>query len=99
MSKELTLKDTEKLMESSDYRERFIAEYWQTKIRYEKLKHFNTRIECQNAFNGPEVYHDCPNKLLRDQQTKMGELLHILELRAIIENINLNNIFSGAQDE
>jgi hypothetical protein len=93
MSKELTLKDTEKLMESSDYRERFIAEYWQTKIRYEKLKHFNTRIECQNAFNGPEVQHDCPNKLLRDQQTKMGELLHILEVRAILERINLNEIF------
>lgn len=93
MSKKLTLKDTEKLMESSDYRERFIAEYWQTKIRYEKLKHFNTRIECEKAFNGPEVYYDCPNKLLRDQQTKMGELLHILELRAIIENINLNEIF------
>lgn len=93
MGKELTLKDTEKLMKSSDYRERFIAEYWQTKIRYEKLKHFNTRIECENAFNGPTVQHDCPNKLLRDQQTKMGELLHILELRAILEHINLNDIF------
>lgn len=93
MGKELTLKDTKKLMTSSDYRERFIAEYWQTKIRYEKLKHFNTRIECENAFNGPIVQHDCPNKLLRDQQTKMGELLHILELRAIIEKIDLNEIF------
>ena len=36
------LKETTKLMTSTDYKERFVAEYWQTKIRYEKLKAFNT---------------------------------------------------------
>ena len=40
----MTLNDTIEKMNSADYKERFIAEYQQTKIRYEKLKHFNTRI-------------------------------------------------------
>ena len=34
-------KDTVNLMLSSDYKERFKAEYYQTKIRYEKLKKLN----------------------------------------------------------
>lgn len=33
----MELKDTIKLMESKDYKERFKAEYYQTKIRWEKL--------------------------------------------------------------
>lgn len=33
----MELKDTIKIMNSSDYKERFKAEYYQTKIRYEKL--------------------------------------------------------------
>ena len=33
----ITLDDTIILMSSSDYKDRFKAEYWQTKIRYEKL--------------------------------------------------------------
>lgn len=32
----MELKDTIKLMTSEDYKERFAAEYLQTKIRYEK---------------------------------------------------------------
>ena len=34
----MELKDTVEGMESPDYKERFKAEYYQTKIRYEKLK-------------------------------------------------------------
>lgn len=41
----MELKDTIEMMTSEDYKERFKAEYYQTKIRYEKLKKFNTRIE------------------------------------------------------
>ena len=33
----ITFKDTVNLMLSDDYKERFIAEYYQTKIRYKKL--------------------------------------------------------------
>ena len=87
-----TLKSTEKLMSSSDYKERFIAEYWQTKIRYEKLKAFCNKIEAtfwHAHIEEPE--HDCSYELLREQQRAMGEYLHILELRAVVEGIDLGS--------
>ena len=63
------LKDTIDQMTSEDYRERFKAEYWQTKIRYEKLKDFCNRIEAENYSCKVDVpKHDCPLHLLRDQQ-------------------------------
>ena len=93
------LKETVELMNSKDYKERFIAEYWQLKIRYEKLKNFNNKIEASHAVNfrpleygelaKGEPNHDCPYDMLLNQQRCMGELLHILEVRAVIENINL----------
>lgn len=87
----ICLEETKKLMMSKNYRERFIAEYWQTKIRYEKLKTFNVQIEAAELCpeNIREPIHDCPNELLREQQRIMGEYLHILELRAYIEDIDL----------
>ena len=86
----MVLEDTIPMMTSDDYRERFFAEYAQTKIRHEKLKHFCNRIEGAMLVSeaGPE--HDCPLSLLREQQTAMGEYLHILELRAVIEHIDLS---------
>ena len=45
----MELNNTVELMNSSDYRDRFKAEYYQTKIRYEKLKKFNTKIEAAYA--------------------------------------------------
>ena len=82
------------MMNSADYKERFKAEYWQTKIRYERLKAFNTKIEAaewmrisNQEFEMPK--HDCPERLLKDQQKIMGEYLHILEVRAEIEGIDL----------
>lgn len=96
----MELKDTVELMQSSDYKERFIAEYWQTKIRYEKLKHFNNIITAARATTNNDVMvtdvmvvepkHDCPKYMLEEQQHLMGEYLHILEVRAIIEGIDLD---------
>lgn len=90
----MELKDTAEMMGSADYKERFIAEYRQTKIRYEKLKAFNNKIDAaemtmglKNAVDMPK--HDCPLYLLKDQQRAMGEYLHILEIRAVIEGIEL----------
>lgn len=89
---------TVNLMLSDDYKERFIAEYWQIKIRYEKLKDFNTKIEaarrtrCTEIRPMEEPKHDCPADLLRDQQGAMGEYLHLLEVRAKIEGIDLDSI-------
>ena len=45
------LKETIELMTSKDYKERFIAEYWQTKIRYEKLKNFCNEYEATEKYN------------------------------------------------
>ena len=91
----MELKNTIDMMNSSDYKERFKAEYYQTKIRYERLKAFNTKIEasyrtqhdCEERVEMPK--HDCPYHVLKDQQKAMGEYLHLLELRAVIEKINL----------
>lgn len=82
-------------MLSPDYKERFKAEYQQTKIRYEKLKAFNNRINAAHstAFKGAlgveMPKHNCPDELLREQQSIMGQYLHILEVRAVIEGIEL----------
>lgn len=96
----MELKDTVEMMQSEDYKERFKAEYQQTKIRYEKLKAFNNKIEAayRTECERPDVKkvampaHDCPADLLRDQQSAMGQYLHILEVRAVIEGIDLNSI-------
>ena len=44
------LKDTITGMQSADYKERFIAEYEQTKIRYEKLKNFCNNLRVVGSF-------------------------------------------------
>lgn len=85
------LRDTIQGMTSGDYKQRFIAEYEQTKIRYERLKVLNTKIEAhkRSAYTF-EPKHDSPYDVLREQQAAMGQYLHILELRAALENIELN---------
>lgn len=91
----MILADTIQMMNSDDYKERFKAEYYQTKIRYEKLKAFNTNIEAAEAIEryrgviASAPKHDCPSDMLREQQHVMGEYLHLLELRAVIEDIEL----------
>ncbi len=92
----MELKNTVEMMNSDDYKERFKAEYYQTKIRYEKLKKFNTKIEAARKmaydigkYKCPMPPHDCPDDLLREQQSIMGNYLHLLEVRAAIEGIDL----------
>ena len=86
----MELKDTVNYMTSEDYKERFKGEYFQLKIRYNKLKKFNTQIEAARICDKlEEPKHDCPAELLREQQRQMGELLHTLEVRAVIEGVDL----------
>ena len=80
------LKSTVALMESDNYQERFIAEYWQTKIRYERLKKYNNAIEAHQGTEA-EPPHICPLKLLREQERAMARYLDILEKRIAIEQI------------
>lgn len=90
----MELHETVSLMTSKDYKERFKAEYYQTKIRYEKLKSFNNKIEASRRTQYEKTpkempKHDCPDDLLKEQQILMGEYLNLLEVRAVIENIEL----------
>lgn len=83
------LKEKVELMNSEDYKERFVAEYHQVKIRYEKLKNFCNKIEVETMLGKEVTKHDCPLELLREQQKYMGLYLSVLEKRALIENIVL----------
>lgn len=85
----MELKETVELMNSDDYKERFVAEYHQVKIRYEKLKNFCNKIEVETMLGKEVTKHDCPLELLREQQKYMGLYLSILEKRALIENVEL----------
>lgn len=86
----MELKETVELMNSEDYKERFVAEYRQVKIRYEKLKNFCNKIEVETMLGKEVTKHDCPLELLREQQKYMGLYLSVLEKRALIENVELN---------
>ena len=89
----MDLRETAPLMESEDYRERMLAEYWQTKIRYERLKKLTTRLEAERLRLLPGLPEQQPNgtpaEVLRNQQAVMGEYLRILELRAACEGVAL----------
>lgn len=79
------LKDTVELMNSSDYKERFKAEYLQTKIRYEKLHAMTIKYEAGTLGFEP----NCSLELLKEQKSYMGNYLRMLEIRAEIEKIDL----------
>ena len=81
--------DTVEDMLSGDYKKRFYAEYWQLKIRTEKLKVFCRKIQAAQITGTEEPAHDCPLDLLRKQLRTMEEYLRILELRAEIEKVDL----------
>ena len=81
----MELKDTIELMESADYKERFKAEYYQTKIRYDKLHKMLVKYEARTL----EFEPICPIEILQDQAYYMGNYLKTLEIRAEIEKIEL----------
>ena len=93
----MELKDTIKLMNSSDYKERFIAEYQQVKIRFDKLKNLLNKWDAYSCHYRQEKTFEeylgftptCSFEVLKRQLAVMGEYLHLLELRAKVENIEL----------
>lgn len=84
----MELKDTIELMNSEDYKERFKAEYFQTKIRYEKLHSMLIKREAGTLDYTPK----CSLSVLINQKRYMGEYLKTLEIRAEIEGIDLSII-------
>lgn len=81
----MELKDTIELMNSEDYKERFKAEYYQTKIRYDKLHNMIVKYEAGTLGFEPT----CPILKLMNQASAMGNYLKTLEIRAEIEEIEL----------
>ena len=83
-----------------DWKERLKAEYAQIKERYEKLKAYNVRQDvsrhiephtpiCSEADAKEREIRNYRDDLMNRQQGIMGEYLHVLELRAALENIEL----------
>ena len=87
----MNLNDTVKMMNSSDYKERFKAEYWQTKIRYDKLHRMMVKYEAGTLAFEP----DCEPSLLLEQKKYMGLYLTRLEVRAEVEGIGLEALKDG----
>lgn len=83
--KPLELQDTAAMMSSEDYKERFRAEYYQTKIRYDKLHRMCVKYEAGTLDFTPT----CCLNLLTEQKRHMGEYLKCLEIRAEIEGVTL----------
>jgi len=81
----MDIKNTATLMASSDYKDRFKAEYAQLSIRTEKLKSMLERLDAGTLPFTP----DTPKDMLEGQLTAMTEYLRILGERARIENVDL----------
>ena len=81
----MNFESTVPMMTSADYKERFKAEYYQTKIRYDKLHRMTIRYEAGTLSFTPT----CPLELLKEQKAAMGNYLRCLEIRAEIEGIVL----------
>ena len=80
-----TLKDTAELMCSEDYKERFIAEYQQLKIRYQGLKNM------LDKWNDGELgfVPTCTRGIYVRQLMSMENYLYVLYDRAQIEGIDI----------
>lgn len=84
----MELKDTIDLMKSEHHENRFLAEYRQTKIRYEKLHRMIVKAHAGTLGFEPK----CPIPLLEAQAAAMGEYLRIMEIRAEKEGLDVFEI-------
>lgn len=81
----IELKDTVPMMISDDYKERFVAEYVQLKIRYKKLYAVLEKYAADKLDFKPT----CPIEILYEQLDHMEAYLSVLETRAKYEGIEL----------
>ena len=82
----MKLSDTVEMMNSTDYKERFKAEYNQLAIRYKGLKTMLDKWD-----NGTLQFEPtCPRSTYNMQIKAMTDYLAVLEARAVMENIVLD---------
>ena len=79
------LSQTADMMTSSDYKERFKAEYAQVVIRYKKLKNMIDKWDKNELTFTPT----CPRSTYNIQIKAMKDYIAILEARAVMEHIIL----------
>lgn len=84
----MELKNTIILMCNADYKQRFRAEYFQLKIRYEKLV-----VMCEKWDAGKlEFTPTCPREMYDEQLSSMQKYLQVLEERAKMEEVDLTDV-------
>jgi len=81
----MELKDTARMMDSEDYKERFKAEYYQNVIRYQKLA---AMLEKWDK-GGLDFEPVCPRSTYNVQIKAMTDYIAVLEARAVMEGIEL----------
>lgn len=83
----MELKDTVEVMNSEDYKDRFRAEYYQTVIRYGKLKNMLDRWDEGELNFAPT----CPRSTYNMQIRAMTDYIAVLEARAVMEGVDLSD--------
>ena len=81
----MELKETIELMNSTDFKDRFRAEYFQLKIRIEKLEAMLEKYKAGTLPFKPK----CSYEVLYEQMIFMKHYRIVLEVRAQIENVDL----------
>ena len=84
----MDLINTIEMMSSSDYKERFKAEYAQLVIRYYGLRNMLEKWD-----NGTlEFKPTCPRSTYNLQIKAMTDYIAVLEARAVMENVDLEDV-------
>lgn len=84
----MKLVDTVEMMNSSDYKERFKAEYAQLVIRVNGLKNMLDKWDRGELDFTPT----CPREIYNDQMEYMVNYMTVLADRAYMENIDLEGL-------
>ncbi len=69
----------------NDYKQRFINEYVELKDKYIKLHKMLVKYDAGKL----EFTPTCPIDMLRKQKSLIGQYLDVLEVRAMIEDVEL----------
>ena len=81
----MKLTDTVEMMQSTDYQERFKAEYAQLVIRFKGLKAMLEKWDSGTL----EFVPTCPRSTYNMQIKAMADYIAVLEARAVMENVDL----------
>ena len=84
----MKLADRVEMMNSSDYKERFKAEYAQLVIRYNGLRNMLEKWD-----NGTlEFEPTCPRSTYNLQIKAMTDYIAVLEARAVMEDVDIESV-------